>query len=213
MQVNSKQLRARLSYYLDKLESGQEITIIRRSYVIGKLIPAGYQKQDNPEKSIDPAPKGVVFRQYRLADLEPVKHLHEQALRAADTYIETEEAKSRERDLDNIEGYYLNTGGEFLVGELDGTIVAMGGFRMSEKPDQAELKRMRVHPDLQGRGIGSQLISLLEDKARQLNYQTLVLDTTTKLTTARKFYESHGYQETHRGKDGPFTFIFYRKEL
>jgi hypothetical protein len=48
-------------------------------------------------------------------------------------------------DLHEIEAAYLRSGGEFLVGVLDGKVVAMGTLRRIS-PGKAEIKRMRVGP-------------------------------------------------------------------
>jgi GNAT superfamily N-acetyltransferase len=40
----------------------------------------------------------------------------------------------------------------------------MGAFRRTD-PERAEIKRMRVHPDYQGRGFGQIILSELEARA------------------------------------------------
>jgi hypothetical protein len=49
-------------------------------------------------------------------------------------------------DLQDIPASYLVGGGEFLVGEIGGEVVAMGGLQLRTY-EIAELKRMRVLPD------------------------------------------------------------------
>ena len=65
-----------------------------------------------------------------------------------------------EPDLDDIEAAYLESGGEFLVGEADDEVVAMGAFRpaggyVTELLDglkkRGEVIRMRVMPARRGR--------------------------------------------------------------
>jgi GNAT superfamily N-acetyltransferase len=212
MEVNVKELRARLSYFMDKLEHGEEITIVRRSHIIGTIMPIAANLKPKPVKH----PSGVEFRQFQAKDYQAVRQLHEMALREVGGYNENN--TELDRDLYNIEGYYLNMGGEFLVGTLKDKVVAMGAFRMTAEEDQAELKRMRVHPDLQGKGMGSQLLTLLEAKAKEQGYTGMILDTWVGQQVARQFYESHGYRETHRQTDKnqtdkKFVLIFYKKEL
>lgn len=112
----------------------------------------------------------------------------------------------------HIEAAYLEDGGEFLVGTLDGRIVAMGALRKTSA-DRAEVKRMRVHPDFQRRGFGQTILDALETKAREMGYKTLHLDTSTLQTAAQQFYAKNGYAETGREKHGRFTLIFYKKRL
>jgi GNAT superfamily N-acetyltransferase len=113
-------------------------------------------------------------------------------------------------DLDDIEGVYLGSGGEFLVGILEGEIVAMGAIRQVS-PDAAEVKRMRVRPGLQGRGYGQAMLDALHRRAADLGYTTLHLDTTVQQRVARRLYLKNGYREVGRGSIGPFSCIFYER--
>jgi hypothetical protein len=54
-----------------------------------------------------------------------------------------------DNDLRDIEHIYLKNRGVFLVGVYEGRVVAMGALRKSSD-ERAEIKRMRVHPDVQG---------------------------------------------------------------
>lgn len=110
------------------------------------------------------------IRQYRPTDTDRVHEFHEAALRAAGGFVEG----ASEPDLDAIEETYL-TDGDFLVGELDDRIVAMGAFRPAQgyitefldcSETTAELKRMRVDPDHQRQGYGQTVYDELECRAR-----------------------------------------------
>jgi len=57
-----------------------------------------------------------------------------------------------EADLLAIEEVYLSNRGEFLLGFVDEVLVAMGGFKWLSN-GRAELRRMRIQRDLQGRGV------------------------------------------------------------
>lgn len=117
-----------------------------------------------------------------------------------------------DEDLDRIEEEYLHGGGEFLVGEMGGRVVAMGALKR-DSSEQAELKRMRVEPALQRQGMGRSMLAALEERAREIGYSALYLDTTVQQTGARRLYASNGYRETGRGRIGPFDCVFYEKEL
>jgi GNAT superfamily N-acetyltransferase len=148
------------------------------------------------------------IRRYKAEDREEVQALHKLALEQVGVYIGSGRWDS---DLDDIEGVYLK-GGEFLVGECEGRIVAMGAFRRTS-PERAELKRMRVHPDFQKRGFGQKILDALEKKARELGYTTLHLDTAVKQVAAQKLYAKNGYRETGRTVLGGFDAILYEKRL
>jgi ribosomal protein S18 acetylase RimI-like enzyme len=107
---------------------------------------------------------------------------------------------------------YLDARGEFLVGLVSGRIVAMGALRRHDDLT-AEVKRMRVHPDLQRRGFGRTVLRRLEQRAIQLGYRRLVLDTTERQAAAIALYRSEGFTETGRGQVFGFPCIFFAKEL
>ncbi len=113
-------------------------------------------------------------------------------------------------DLHAIEAAYLEAGGEFLVGVLDGRVVAMGALRRVS-PEEAEVKRMRVEPALQGRGYGQALLDALHHRASGLGYSTLRLDTAVHQRAARSLYERNGYRESRRGRIGQFDCVSYER--
>lgn len=154
--------------------------------------------------------EAINFRPYQDGDKEQVRQLHEAALRSTNAFAESGNWDS---DLDDIQAHYIDKDGNFIVGELDGEIVAMGAFRrLSEAV--AELKRARVRPDLQGQGIGQHLLSLIEAEIRAKGYTAIQCDTTVKQPAAQHVFESTGFVELRRETDGwPIEVIFYRKEL
>ncbi|MCU1676157.1 MAG: family N-acetyltransferase [Frankiales bacterium] len=153
----------------------------------------------------------VLFRQYRDRDRHQVRELHEAALKATNAFAKR---GPWDKDLDDVWGSYINNNGDFLVGEIaEQQVVAMGAYRQLS-PRIAELKRMRVRPDLQGQGLGRRLLSLLEDRIRTAGYTTIQLDTTVNQLAARVLYERSGYVEIRREVEGwPLETIFYAKTL
>lgn len=165
---------------------------------------------------------GLTVRRFRPDDEVAVKRLHEAAMRDAGAFVEGAD----EPDLDAVAETYLEEG-EFLVGTLEGTVVAMGAFRPLDGGIEplfdylpaatAELKRMRVAPDHQRRGIGQRLYDDLETSARDRGFRAFVLDTTPAQTAAQRFYEANGF-EHERDADVTFagealTLRLYRKLL
>jgi RimJ/RimL family protein N-acetyltransferase len=156
------------------------------------------------------------IRQYRPSDKEEVYSLHKLALGITGSrpYEKRDiPPEWNDSDFDDIEGTYLK-GGEFLVGEIGGKIVAMGAIRR-KSDDVCELKRMRVDPDFQGRGYAQRILTLLEDRAGQLGYKKIVLGTTARALAAQKMYLKNGYAETGRRRVEAFNteLLFYEKEL
>ena len=151
----------------------------------------------------------LVIRRYAEADHARVLELHILGLKQFEA---NSPRGSWDADIDDIERRYFGNGGEFLVGELDGKVVAMGGFwRKTEK--MAEIKRMRVDPDYQGRGFGQAILAELESRARSLGYTSLFLDTLPTMTPARHLYAKNGFVQTGTKRVGRFEAILYEKTL
>jgi GNAT superfamily N-acetyltransferase len=151
----------------------------------------------------------VTIRRYRPADQQAVWDLHHTALRGVGAHLGT---GPWDDDLRDIERLYLDGTGEFLVGELNGDIVAMGALQR-RGVGMAAVRRMRVDPGHQRRGIGGWILETLESRARELGYRRLVLDTTTVQHAAIAFYTAHRYRHSDVGAVGPFTILYFTKVL
>ncbi len=151
----------------------------------------------------------LLIRRYEDVDRDAVWALHNLALAASGAHAGN---GPWDNDLHDIANAYLAAGGEFLVGLLDGRLVAMGALRRTA-PDRAEIKRMRVHPAFQRRGLGRRLLHRLQERALELGYRTLVLDTTVRQLAAQALYRDEGYSETGRGRAGAFELVFFEKQI
>ena len=149
------------------------------------------------------------LRRYTPADREAVEYLHVHVIQHAGAYLGR---GPWDDDIYAIEETYLNNQGEFLIGEWDGVFVSMGALRRTS-PERAEIKRMRVHPDYQGRGLGQIILSELEARARLKGYKTLHLDTSVVQMPARRLYEKNGFREVGRDIYGNLEVILYEKQL
>ena len=115
-------------------------------------------------------------------------------------------------DLHHIEAEYIDTGGEFSVGIIDGRIVAMGALKRLTDT-RAEICRMRVHPDFQRRGLGTRMLSTLDERARELGFRTLTLDTTVGQVAAMSMYTKSEYEEVARGRKFGFDVVMFEKQI
>ena len=149
------------------------------------------------------------LRRYQPSDMEAVEYLHVYAIQQTGAYLGR---GSWDDDVYAIEEQYLNNQGEFLIGEWDGTFVAMGALRRTS-PERAEIKRMRVHPDYQGRGFGQLILTELIARARALGYKTLHLDTSILQVPAQKLYEKNGFRKVGGDMYHNLEVILYEKQL
>lgn len=149
------------------------------------------------------------LRCYEPADREAVEYLHVYAIQQTGAYLGR---GPWDDDVYAIEEVYLKKQGAFLIGECDGQFVAMGALKRTN-PARAEIKRMRVHPDYQGRGYGQLILDKLEACARALGYQTLHLDTSILQIPAQRLYEKNGFREVGRAVYQDLEVILYEKQL
>jgi DNA-binding MarR family transcriptional regulator len=102
--------------------------------------------------------------------------------------------------------------GVFVVAVSDGEPVACGGLQ-TIAPGMGELKRMWVHDDWRGAGLGTRLLRHLETQARGLGHTIIRLDTNKALTEAIAMYDRAGYLSIDRYNDNPWATHFFEKNL
>ena len=127
--------------------------------------------------------------------------------------------------------------GVFVVAVSDGEPVACGGLQtldllargpqtggpltadplagrpLTDGEGVGELKRMWVHDDWRGAGLGSRLLRHLEDQARALGHGAVRLDTNAALAEAISMYQRAGYRAIDRYNDNPWATHFFEKRL
>jgi DNA-binding MarR family transcriptional regulator/RimJ/RimL family protein N-acetyltransferase len=106
-------------------------------------------------------------------------------------------------------------GSTYVLATSDGEPVAYGGIRPAPGVDEhaVEIKRMWVHPDWRGAGLGSRMLRHLEALAAEQGATRLVLDTNGVLTEAIAMYERSGYRQVERypGSDPHATHFFEKR--
>ena len=118
--------------------------------------------------------------------------------------------------LDHLSAYYDRPGRAYYV-LLDGETVA-GGVGVAEfegLPGGCELQKLYLAPAFRGQGLGSQMIRFIEDRARELGYGQIYLETHTALQAALRAYERAGYRPIPRPASVIHTTMdrFYLKAL
>jgi len=102
--------------------------------------------------------------------------------------------------------------GVFVVATSDGEPVACGGVQRLDART-GEIKRMWVHPDWRGAGLGSRMLAHLEDQARELGFRRIHLDTNGTLVEAIAMYARAGYQPVERYNDNPYAQAWFVKDV
>jgi N-acetylglutamate synthase-like GNAT family acetyltransferase len=143
------------------------------------------------------------IRRYRATDNERVRELHFGGL----DQMGANTPGPWDADLDDIESVYLERG-DFLVGEVEGQVVAMGALRPLEGRT-AELKRLRVAASHQGSGYGETMARTLVARAHELGFDRIVLDTTSRQLPAQRLFAKLGFREVARKPQGESELISY----
>jgi ribosomal protein S18 acetylase RimI-like enzyme len=149
------------------------------------------------------------IRQYQNSDKDFAWQLHLKGLHQMNSFVDDPDL---DKDLQSIEEVYIKNGGEFFVATINDQIVGIGALKKIDNKT-AEIKRMRVDQEFQGQKIGSQILDLLIQKAQELGYKKLILDTSIKMHVAQNLYQSRGFKEYKRDIIGGLETIFYKKVL
>ena len=119
----------------------------------------------------------------------------------------------RHADIADIENNYMHNGCFWCL--LDnGILVGTAALRIIDAENNiAELKRMFVHPDHQGKGHGKQLLDHAITYARAQGFNKIVLDTRRQFTAAQHLYKSRGFKETEKYNDNSRAELFFELVL
>jgi N-acetylglutamate synthase-like GNAT family acetyltransferase len=98
-----------------------------------------------------------------------------------------------------------------IVDENSGDVLAVGRLQFNSI-HEAQIRYMAVADKFQGKGLGSQLISVLEDVARGKGIQRIIL---SARENALQFYKNNGYEiiEKTHFLFGKIQHWLMRKEL
>jgi len=77
-----------------------------------------------------------------------------------------------------------------IIDEKTGNALAVGRLQYNSE-DEAQIRYMAVADEFQGQGLGSQIISVLEDVAKEKDIKRVILQARKN---ALQFYENNGYK-------------------
>lgn len=138
----------------------------------------------------------IFVRSATNADCKKIQNLVFNVLREFGLEPETD---GTDADLSDIETYYIKSGGLFEILEnADGNLLGtVGLFPVDEKT--VELRKMYFDKSLRGRGFGKKMLERMIEKAGELKFKTVYLETASVLKEAVGLYEKYGFQPTTEG--------------
>jgi putative acetyltransferase len=102
-----------------------------------------------------------------------------------------------DKDVLEIEAYYVATGGEFWIIEQENEIVGTGAYYPINRGEKAvEIRKMYFLPKVRGLGLGKFLLQQLETVITERGFEQIWIETASILVEAVKLYESNGYLPT-----------------
>ena len=121
--------------------------------------------------------------------------------------------ETADRDVLEVEAYYLATGGEFWVVEQQDKIVGTAAYYPINRGHKAvEIRKMYLIPEVRGQGLGTKLLTKLETAIASRGFQSIWIETATVLSQAVRLYEHNGY-EIASGVETPRCDRIYFKSL
>ena len=109
--------------------------------------------------------------------------------------------EGEDADLQQPASVAARNGSRWWVVEDDGRAVATVAAGALQPSGALELKRLYVAASHRRRGLGARLVALVEDRARQLGADRIVLWSDTRFTDAHRLYERLGYEDTGARRD------------
>ena len=101
--------------------------------------------------------------------------------------------------LDHLSAYYGKADGQYhVLLEKDRLIGGIGLERFRTFDNCCELQKLYLSEEYKGQGLGYRMIAFLEDRARELGYDQVYLETHSNLKPAIHIYEKSGYREIER---------------
>jgi ribosomal protein S18 acetylase RimI-like enzyme len=138
---------------------------------------------------------GVTIRSAEANDFEPVCELYRDSIKCnARGFIQ--DLTFHGSLMDKILAWRRG-GGDFLVASLGDKLVGLGGLAPQNRRS-AELCKLHVDSEWQGRGVGRLIATELVERARRIGFSEIELHVTATQTVAIALYWSLGFQEMGR---------------
>ena len=118
-----------------------------------------------------------------------------------------------DEEMDNPLFKYGPPQGSLVLGYWNNIPVGCIALQPIKEEGVCEMKRMFVQPDFRKHGIGDQLVKIILEDAVQLGYSKMVLDTLTRLDSAVRLYEKHGFINTSAYYANPLPNVIYMEKV
>ena len=113
-----------------------------------------------------------------------------------------------DKELQTLQNVYSPPQGCIILAKQNDTVVGCVALKPIAQ-GVAEMKRLYVRPQARGEGLGRKLVEELIRFAKESTYESIKLDTVSKLKEAIALYRSVGFVETSPYVFNPLTDVLY----
>ena len=132
-----------------------------------------------------------LVRDWTKSDRNAAAEIIRQVLQEYGLPWQPEEA---DRDVIEVEKYYLNQGGEFWVVEHKGRLIGTAAYYpVKNDPQGVEIRKMYLLPEARGWGLGKYLLQELEKAIANAGFKIIYIETASVLKEAVILYEKNHY--------------------
>ena len=123
-----------------------------------------------------------------------------------------------DKALDDMTAAYNKTTSAYYVIEYDGRIIGGAGVAQLDNYDGniCEFQKMYFLPEARGLGLGSKMITVCLEKAKELGFEKCYLETMPYMDSARALYKKNGFTSLDKpvGNTGHYSCnVWMIKEL
>lgn len=111
--------------------------------------------------------------------------------------------ETSESDIVDLEKTYLDSNGTFeVVVDPEGFVCGTAAVQPISD-DTCKLRKMYLTPQIRGRGLGRKLLAHVVDRARQLGFAKMTLETTSRMKEALILYDRFGFKRVENQACSP----------
>ena len=116
-----------------------------------------------------------------------------------------------EKEMKELETMYTAPHGGIVLCKENNEFIGCVAIRKIDE-ENAEMKRMWIKTNQQGKGIGSALLHKAIELAKECGYKKIKLDTLSHMTPAMNLYKKHGFVEIPAYYHNPHaSAVFFEK--